>query len=742
MFPGKSIRHRFMFLIVLVAVPLAVFDIYQASLEKDQRTVTITQDLERSALAVVGKVSDLIDSSHELLAGLSVAEEVRGGDVKACSRMLRKVGEQYVKYTNFSVVNADKFLVCSSGPLAAPIHLLNSPNINDAFATGEFAVSPFKFGVLTGKPILVFSHPILNDEKKMIGTINNGLSLTWLGKFFTSVAKLKNEHILVFDDQGTVLASHPEGSYTVGAVLKSSDITRHALQRRQHTGIFENENGRQMIAAFTSIPRIPNGAHVVSFSPLNDLQKDVVQTLLQRLVVLGLIVGVTLIFGWYGARLLLVDPIDRLVMSSEALAKGDLTARSDVAHTAGELGRLGQAFDQMAEALETRTEVMTQAIEDAESANHTKSEFLASMSHELRTPLNAILGFAQMMQFDPKAPLAPSQDEHVNSILTGGNHLLELVNGILDLSRIEADQLVVVVEDTDVDRVIAETVALCAPLAEKKSVEIFNHSDSVQPILISTDFTRFKQVLLNLLSNAINYNKVGGTVTITSEIRDQGFVRISVADTGIGIAKSEQSRVFQMFHRVGADSMVAREGTGIGLSVSKLLVERMAGRIGFDSEEGVGSTFWIELPEASNQEMIIWTDSLRVGIDALDKDHQSVVSLINRISREHVEESDVDSVIWKLIDYTRYHFRREEVVMDICGYPDTKAHKALHRDLIAQVDNLANEWRTTRDTGTLLKLRRFLRDWWVGHIMRIDTGITTYAQGRDQDIRDALEGVE
>jgi len=382
------------------------------------------------------------------------------------------------------------------------------------------------------------------------------------------------------------------------------------------------------------------------------------------------------------------------------------------------------------------------AMEEAEKANEVKSEFLASMSHELRTPLNAVLGFAQLLQFDPNAPLSPVQNAHVESILEGGNHLLELVNEILDLAKIEANRLNLSFEEVSANDTVADCVGLSLPLADLRNIAIVNQFSGEALVLLRTDRLRLKQSLLNLLSNAVRYNNDGGTVTVNGRTTTNGFLHLSVTDTGVGIAAKHQRHVFQMFHRLDADPMLAREGTGIGLTVTKLLIERMAGQVGFESEEGVGSTFWIELPLASNEDVMIWADTMRIGVDSIDKDHQTIISLLNRVTQEANNDSVLDRSVDDLIDYTRYHFRREEAVMEACNYPDLEKHRDMHKTLADQVNKLANTWRSEHDPELLCQFRKFLRDWLFHHIMQADGDIAQFTKGKEQAIKTALQPFE
>lgn len=241
-------------------------------------------------------------------------------------------------------------------------------------------------------------------------------------------------------------------------------------------------------------------------------------------------------------------------------------------------------------------QALIEAKEEAEKANQAKSEFLSSMSHELRTPLNAILGFTQLLKSDIRAPLSPAQQDNVDIILQSGEHLLKLINDVLELSKIETGYVEVSIDTVDITTAINDCLPMLQNLAADNDVHIDLGSIITHPVL--ADFTKLKQVLINLVSNAIKYNRPQGTVSIRSEIiSGSDRARITVTDSGIGIAQHKQSQLFTAFNRLGQENS-GIEGTGVGLIVTQRLITAMQGYIGFDSTEGVGSRFWVELPLA------------------------------------------------------------------------------------------------------------------------------------------------
>jgi PAS domain S-box-containing protein len=228
----------------------------------------------------------------------------------------------------------------------------------------------------------------------------------------------------------------------------------------------------------------------------------------------------------------------------------------------------------------------------AEKANLAKSDFLSSMSHELRSPLNAILGFAQLLESSSPLPTA-SQMENIAQILQAGWHLLKLINEVLDLAVVESGKLSISPEPVSLAEVISECQAMMEPQAQQRGISMtFPQLDI--PYYVNADRTRVKQVLINLLSNAIKYNRDQGTVEVKCAVTSPERIRISVKDTGAGLPPEKITQLFQPFNRLGQESS-AGEGTGIGLVMSKRVVELMKGVIGVESTVGVGSVFWFEL---------------------------------------------------------------------------------------------------------------------------------------------------
>ena len=299
----------------------------------------------------------------------------------------------------------------------------------------------------------------------------------------------------------------------------------------------------------------------------------------------------------------LVDSFNRMLGEIETRTRALENSNHEIAREAAQRSQAQQEVMRLNSELEQRVHQRTMqlevingelalAMEEAKSANQAKTAFLSSMSHELRTPLNAILGFAQILASDTLPSTLQQKKEFAGHILKSGRHLLTLINEILDLAKIESGAVTLDLAPVLVDEILLECQTMIAPLAAPRGIRLLFPQRCGGTVL--ADRTRIKQILLNLLSNAVKYNRDDGVVMVDCLAVEDGLLRVSVQDTGFGLKPEQVEMLFTPFNRLGQEAGV-QEGTGIGLVVTKRLVEMMGGTIGVSSSVGVGTVFWIEM---------------------------------------------------------------------------------------------------------------------------------------------------
>ena len=369
-----------------------------------------------------------------------------------------------------------------------------------------------------------------------------------------------------------------------------------------------------------------------------------------------------------------------------ALERVSLFAREQENHAALERANveLTGANVELQHEIENRKraeKALTSAREEAERANRAKSEFLSRMSHELRTPLNAILGFGQLLDMDD---LEPAQRDGVAHILKAGRHLLDLVNEVLDISRIEADRLSLSIEPVPVAPLVSEAMELIKPLADERGIQLETSVEN-DALHVRADAQRLKQVLLNLLSNAVKYNRADGSVSVRVESTGDGLVRVTVADTGPGIPEEHLEHLFTPFHRLGVQDADV-EGTGLGLALSKRLVDALGGKLEVESTPEVGSRFWIELVRAEAPTAMTSGAMDRLAAEAdpagarrtilYIEDNLSNIRLIERILARRPDVKLLTAMQATLgLDLAREH-RPDLVLLDL-HLPDMEGEEAL-----------------------------------------------------------------
>jgi signal transduction histidine kinase len=412
------------------------------------------------------------------------------------------------------------------------------------------------------------------------------------------------------------LVTHPD----INLVLRHTSFAslpqvRAALQAQPRgpthgATIGRDQDGARVLSAYQTIE--PLGWRVFVEQPLSaafaPLKSAIWRTALLLVAFLLLAVATSVLL----ARKL-VRPIESIQAAAAKIGSGSLNQRIEIPSN-DELGALAEEFNRMASRLQesyssleqkvdARTSELATALSELdeksrqlETASRHKSEFLANMSHELRTPLNAIIGFSQVLNEKLFGEVNDKQAEYLDDILTSGNDLLALINDILDLSKVEAGQIELEVGSFSLHEALARGVVMVREQAMSDGIHIaLDESPSID--LVVGDERRIRQVIFNLLSNAVKFTPAGGTINVRA-IRVDGVVRVCVADTGPGIAATDHNRIFEEFQQTET-GIGRREGTGLGLALSKRFVELHGGRIWVESELGEGSTFMFTLPQRS-----------------------------------------------------------------------------------------------------------------------------------------------
>lgn len=392
-----------------------------------------------------------------------------------------------------------------------------------------------------------------------------------------------------------ILDTPPDGAYDHVTSLAArlfqvpisiiSIVDSDRIWFKSHHGIHANEVDRELGLCASAI--LQNGPYVIE-----DAQNDV-RSLANPLVAgsLGLRfyagVPLTTTDGFNLGTLCVIDQKPRILEEGEIKNLEDLAAL-----VVDQLELRLAAINSTAELLQAKAAV--------EKAHHAKGEFLSTLTHELRTPLNSILGFAQLLNMSTP-PLAPNQQKDVNRIIRAGWHLSNMISDTHDLELIESGHLSIFLESVAIFDVLHECETMMRPQAQMAGIHLsVSRVDSQW--FIRADKTRLRQVFINLLSNAIKYNRSGGKVMVDCERSDPALVRINIKDTGIGLPAAKKDKLFEAYNRLGQETG-SKEGTGIGLAVTKKLVEMMGGSIGVESTEGDGSEFWVEFEEVETHQL-------------------------------------------------------------------------------------------------------------------------------------------
>jgi signal transduction histidine kinase len=611
-----SLRTRLLLLVLLAVIPALALTLYTNLEERQLRKALVQEHAMRLSRLVSADHERLIEDTRRLLVTLARLPAIRDRNLAACNALLGDLLAKRSSYSNLGVIGTDGDVTCSALPMTGQVYAGDRVYFRRAIETRDFAIGEYQIGRLTRKATVNFGYPVLDDAGHVRAVVFAALDLAWLNELASQAGLPPGSMLTVIDRKGTILSRYPDDDKWVGKLMPEP-LVLNAILTQQGNGTIDASGADGIARLFSFAPfggAAQNADAYVSVGiPAAVAFAGVNRILARNLAMLGLVAGLALAAAWVGGNLFILRQIQALVGATKRVAAGELGVRTGLPRRQGELGQLAGAFDQMAESLDLAHEQRLQEEElrrknyqleqqnlAIAEANRLKSEFVSMVSHELRTPLTSIQGYAELMLEGEQ--FTEEQRESLTLVKKNAERLLGLINDLLDLARIEAGRLDLHPASLDLACLIPEVAGSLRPLIEAKRQRLkLELGEALPPVWADAD--RVTQILTNLISNAHKYTLADGNITVAAR-PDDGFVRVDVSDTGIGLSPEDQRQLFTKYFRAHDRSLQTGRGTGLGLVITRLLVELHGGRITVASAPGQGSTFSFSLPvlEARHKE--------------------------------------------------------------------------------------------------------------------------------------------
>jgi len=641
-----------MFVLVLIAVmpALAIQSYNEYDLRKSReddirnKTVQITKQFG-------AEMGEIREGAHQYLQVISQLPAVSSMDVEACTRLLASLNAKTPYYSLLGVADATGTVRCTSRSTSLS-SIAGLPVFQRAVAQSDLAVGNYWVDPASGEKQIHFGLQFSTEKGGPIaGVVFAGLDLGWLSEHLKERGLTPTQSILIADRAGNIIARLPNPDALVGKNMRNG----HAeIMDGDTTGWEESRGVDGVDRIFGYVPPAlspkdfflsAGESKAAAFATIDYVTRRGILLILLGLVLAGYA-------AWLGGRVFIRRPIESLLRVAIEWRNGNYAARSQLKEQLSEIGQLGAAFNEMAEAVATRHDAQSRAenrlqelnvtLEDRVdertrelvAANRAKSQFLANMSHEIRTPMNGVSGMLELLL---RTGLNTKQQLYVETARRSADTMLSLITSILDLSRIEAGKFTLDNKNFDLRAVMEDVVDMLGSLARQKGLHLSLLLASNLPAALVGDPLRLCQIFNNLVGNAIKFTDQGD-ITITAALREStaesALIQFEVCDTGIGISAEDQAIIFNAFTQADSSDTRRFSGSGLGLSICKDLCALMGGSISVTSQQGVGSTFRFTARFAQQADLV-----RRIDNDLADAGRHSLPE--DRVPEDRVPEDRV-----------------------------------------------------------------------------------------------------
>jgi signal transduction histidine kinase/CheY-like chemotaxis protein len=602
-----GLTGRILVLVIFAVVPALVIQAWNEYDLRIAREADIRQQVVQTTKQFGEEIGELREGARQLLLALAQLNTVKTRQPDACSALFSKLKVRFANYSQLGAADTSGRIFCTSEPTSHS-SVADQPFFERAVAQSGLAVGNYWVDPGTGQRMVHFAERFEDDEGRVAGVVFAGLDLSWLSDHLKERGLSPTASILIADREGNIIARLPRPELLVGKNMRKS---HEAIMDGDQPGWEEavGVDGTTRIFGYVP-PALPPKDFFLSAGQTKAEAFAAIDSATRRGIVLILAGLLAAIYAaWAGGRNFIRRPIERLLTVAAEWRNGNYEARAYLEDRSSEIGRLGTAFNDMADALAARHVAQQSAEEELRELNATlesrieqrtlelegavraKSQFLANMSHEIRTPLNGVLGMLELVR---QTELGPMQQRFIETARRSGETLLGVINGVLDLSKIEAGKVEIEHNAFDLRVVVEGVTELFGELAYGKGLELACFIPTTLQTALIGDAGRLRQILTNLIGNAVKFTE-RGEVGIRAHAleRDSSSVLIAfdVTDTGIGIPPEKSRHIFEAFAQ--ADSSTTRRygGTGLGLSIARHFCDMMGGSIDVTSEPSVGSRF-------------------------------------------------------------------------------------------------------------------------------------------------------